>query len=527
MEEVISSYDTLFTEEDIQHLEAHGITQEEALRQIELMRSGTTFQVLEGSASLEYGVISISGEEQPKYLEVWNDYCSNPRHRVVKFVPASGAASRMFQELYSLLPQSEPIAKEQLTPAQTLFFERINDFAFFGELSEACLRNEWSPISKLINNGRYATVAQSLLLKEGMNYGSLPKGLLLFHKYTDKKVRTAAMEHLIEGALYTKNRDGQIYLHFTVSSEHMEMFKSHLDRVRLRVEEQLGVLCNYTLSIQSPSTDTLALNEEGAPFRTKEGKLLLRPGGHGALIHNLNAIEADVIFIKNIDNVIPDHLKGNTILYKKLLGGVLVVVRERIFNYLRLLEKGRVARAQLEELALFLHKTLCIAIPQKEILGDKELSDRIYHILNRPIRVCGMVRNEGEPGGGPYIVREADGTTSLQILESSQIDKSDGRSVEIWQASSFFNPVDIVCSTIDYKGTPFNLTDFVNERTSFLSEKSYEGEKLITLERPGLWNGAMDRWNTLFVEVPSDTFTPVKTVNDLLRLSHQGVIIND
>ncbi|MDO4722001.1 DUF4301 family protein [Porphyromonas circumdentaria] len=527
MEEIESWQENLFSEEDIQYLEERGISKEETLRQIDLIQAGSSYQLLEGSASLEYGIISLSDEEKPKYLEVWSDYCSNPQHRIMKFVPASGAASRMFKDLYPLLSQEEPIDEEDLTPEQQLFFDHINDFAFLGELSEACLRNEWSPISKLINNGRYATIAKSLLLKEGMNYGTLPKGLLLFHKYSDKKVRTAAMEHLVEAALYTKNREGQIYLHFTVSPEHIEMFKGHLDRTRQRVEEQFGVLCNYTFSIQSPSTDTLALTPEGLPFRTKGGKLLLRPGGHGALIHNLNELKADVIFIKNIDNVTPDHLKGNTILYKKLLGGVLVVLRERIFNYIRLVEKGKVGRAQLEEIALFLHQTLCIDIPQKEILGDKELSDRILHCLNRPLRICGMVRNEGEPGGGPYIVKEADGTTSLQILESSQIDQKDERSVEIWKAGTFFNPVDIVCSTVDYKGEHFNLMDFVNERTSFLSEKTYEGEKLISLERPGLWNGAMDKWNTLFVEVPSNTFTPVKTVNDLLRPSHQGVVIND
>lgn len=527
MEETVLEQENPFTEEDLQQLHEHGIPPEEALRQIALMRSGSFYPHLEGSASLEYGVISVASEEKPLYLRAWEEYCAHPQHKILKFVPASGAASRMFQELYTLLSLPEPIDRETLTPAQQFFFEHINDFPFFGELSEACLRNEWSPISKLINNGRYATIAQSLLLKEGMNYGSLPKGLLLFHKYSDKKVRTAAAEHLVEAALYTKNSDGHIHLHFTVSPEHLELFRNHLERARQRVEDLYGVLCHYSLSIQEPSSDTLAIDEHGMPFRTSEGKLLLRPGGHGALIHNLNAIEADVIFIKNIDNVIPDHLKGNTILYKKLLGGVLVVVRDKIFEYIKLIEKGKANRTQLEEMVLFLHNTLCIEIPQKEILGDRELSDRILHFLNRPLRVCGMVRNEGEPGGGPYIVKEADGTTSLQILESSQINLEDERSLEIWKAGSFFNPVDIVCSTVDHKGEHFDLTAFVNERTSFLSQKSYEGKKLTTLERPGLWNGAMDRWNTLFIEVPGDTFTPVKTVNDLLRPTHQGIVINE
>lgn len=516
--------ETLFTSEDIEQLLQHGISEEEAHRQIAQIRAGSSFPQLIGSASLEFGITTIPPEEREYYLKAWEEFCANPKHKIVKFVPASGAASRMFQELYALFDQEKELQeKESLTPLQREFFERITDFAFYSELSEACLRNEWSPINKLIEGGRFDAIARSLLSEKGMNYGSLPKGLILFHKYPEKQSRTPIAEHLAEAALYTKNRDGKVHLHFTVSPEHLEFFRNHTDRVRRRMEDNFGILCDNTFSIQSPATDTLALDTEGNPFRTQEGKLLLRPGGHGALIKNLNEINADLIFIKNIDNVVPDHLKGTTILYKKLLGGILVALRERIFSYLYLLEKGRVGRSQLEEILDFMYRTLCIDIPQKDLLGEKELIERLIAKLNRPIRVCGMVRNEGEPGGGPYVIKEADGTTSLQILETSQIDRTDPRSLEIWQTSTFFNPVDLVCATTDYKGNHFDLPSFVNERTAFLARKSYEGRELIALERPGLWNGAMDKWNTLFVEVPNDTFTPVKTVNDLLRPCHQGI----
>ena len=259
------------------------------------------------------------------------------------------------------------------------------------------------------------------------------------------------------------------------------------------------------------------------PFRTEEGDLLFRPGGHGALIDNLADLESDVIFIKNIDNVTMEHLKSNTILYKKLLGGVLLAVQEHIFGYLRQLERGKCSHSQLEEMVDFLHKVLCIQLPQIDLLGDKELAERIQQKLNRPIRVCGMVRNDGEPGGGPYIVREADGSTSLQIVEASQIDKSNERDASILASSSYFNPVDIVCSPYDFKGQHFHLQDYVNKRTAFVATKSQNGKQLQALERPGLWNGAMHHWNTIFVEVPSDTFTPVKTVTDLLRQEHREV----
>lgn len=513
---------SIFTAKDLERLAEHGISQEEASSQIAYLRDGRSYLQLEGSGSIEYGIMRIKQDEMPYYLDLWDRYRYDPQHRITKFVPASGAATRMFQHLYELLDAGAK-SQEELSEEQRYFFEHIEEFAFFGELSESCLRNEWSTVAKLLEGGRYDLVAKSLLTERGLNYGHLPKGLVPFHKYPGKYIRTAATEHLAEGALYTKNSNGVVHLHYTVSPEHIDFFRQHLERATPRIEGDYGVIIESSFSTQNCSSDTLALDEEGMPFRTEEGDLLFRPGGHGALIDNLADLESDVIFIKNIDNVTMEHLKSNTILYKKLLGGVLLSVQERIFGYLRQLERGKCSHSQLEEMVDFLHKVLCIQLPQIDLLGDKELAERIQQKLNRPIRVCGMVRNDGEPGGGPYIVREADGSTSLQIVEASQIDKSSERDASILAASSYFNPVDIVCSPYDFKGQHFHLQDYVNKRTAFVATKSQNGKQLQALERPGLWNGAMHHWNTIFVEVPSDTFTPVKTVTDLLRQEHREV----
>lgn len=521
-------YDNLFNEQDLQQLQERGISPEEAFRQYNLLRSGAYYPDVLGSASLEYGIISVSEKESPYYLDIWEEYRSSGKASITKFVPASGAASRMFQELYPLMDrEGGTIEDEELSDAQREFFKNIAQFAFFNELSETCLRNNWSNVSKLTSTRRYDLILQSLLLPRGMNYADTPKGMVSFHKYLDGSVRSATTEHLVEAALYAKDLFGNVKVHFTVSADAMEQFKLHIKRHLKKVEETFSVLFDISFSTQSQSTDTLSLDADGQLFRTPDGALHFRPGGHGALLGNLNALEADIIFIKNIDNVTPDHLKGNTIRYKKLLGGILVAVRKAIFGYLEQIEKGRVSHAQLEEMLDFLKNTLCIELPRNELAGDKELLERVYAKLNRPIRVCGMVRNEGEPGGGPFVIRETDGSTSLQILEKSQFAPDEETSCKLLKSSGFFNPVDIVCCINDYKSIPFDLERFVMPRTAFISRKSHLGKELLALEHPGLWNGAMDRWNTLFVEVPNDTFSPVKTVNDLLRPEHRTLKRND
>lgn len=512
-----------FKDRDQAQLAEHGISIGEATRQIEYLLSNKSYLYLERSASIAYGIMRIPAKDMVEYMARWDTYRLSSQASVCKFVPSSGAATRMFRDLHKLLNAPISQSEANIEAPQKLFFDRLASFAFFSELNETCLRNEWSTVTKLIEGGRYDLVVKSLLEPKGMNYANLPKGLILFHKYPNKKERTAAAEHLVEGAHYIKDCNGVVRIHFTVSPEHLDAFQSHINRISKVIEDEYGVIIHAEYSQQTSSSDTLALNDKQEPFRTEEGKLLFRPGGHGALIENLNNLREDIIFIKNIDNVCAEHLTCNTIRYKKLLGGILLMLRDRIYSYLRLLQRDKYTHAQLQEILTFMRETLCINFPQAELLNDKELAERIWNKLNRPIRVCGMVANDGEPGGGPFLIREADGSTSLQIVETSQIDPNDERSQTILKGSSHFNPVDIVFTPYDYQGKRFNLLEFVNERAAFITEKSYAGLSLKALERPGLWNGAMDQWNTLFVEVPQETFTPVKTINDLLRPEHQPI----
>ncbi len=508
----------LFNEKDLIELEERGISLEEANRQVESIRSGFPFLDIIAPASLERGIIRIERDDEVNYMSVWQDYLSQADASVCKFVPASGAASRMFKMLYGFLegaeaePQSEGVKK---------FFDELSKFAFYNDLSETCLRNDWKAPSKLIAQGDYKKVVENLLLTQGLNYGASPKGLIPFHKY-DKSACSAAEEHLVEGANYVRDKNGKVKIHFTVSPEHKANFIKTLEHSRDFFENKFGIEYELSFSEQKASTDTLALRPDGSLFRLNNGALLFRPGGHGALIENLNDLTEDVIFIKNIDNVVPDHLKGSTIIYKKFLGGVLLSVQKEIHQFLGELEKGRLGRGRLDEMAKFLDETLCIVTPEEVKENNDSYTLWLKTKLDRPIRVCGVVRNQGEAGGGPFLVREADGSTSLQILESSQINMQDEKQRLQFESSTHFNPVDIVCSLKKANGERYDLLDYVNHRTAFIASKSLNGQELKALERPGLWNGAMYNWNTLFVEVPIETFNPVKEVNDLLRFEHQG-----
>ena len=508
----------LFSPEDIEELQGRGITVEEAEAQVHDIRSGFPYLSIIASASLERGIIRVEPDEQARYMDLWEEYLLSGEAHVYKMIPASGAASRMFKMLYNFL--DAPYTKPE-KPAEQNFFDHISSFAFYESLNEVCLRNNWKTIPKLIASEDYKAIVENLLLPKGLGYGSKPKGLLLFHKYKDY-TRTAAEEHLVEGALYAKDRDGHVHLHFTVSPEHRRDFEALLSSVKTSYEEHYGVLYHIDFSEQLPSTDTLALHPDGSLFRKEDGRLLFRPGGHGALIRNLGALPSDIVFIKNIDNVVLDQHKSATVIYKKFLGGILIGVRRQIFSYLRQLDRGKPSHALLEEILSFMDSQLCITPPETLERDDLSLTTWIQAKLDRPIRICGMVRNEGEPGGGPFIIREVDGSSSLQILESSQINMSDETQRAYFEAGSYFNPVDLVCAIRDYKGNAFDLTKYVNPRTAFIAHKSVGGEELLALELPGLWNGAMHDWNTLFVEVPLETFNPVKEVNDLLRSEHQS-----
>ena len=505
----------MLSKQDLDQISARGITAEMVEHQLEEIKRGFPFLKIDAAASVGNGILRPIDELKEKYVADWADY-SAEGHKVVKFVPASGAASRMFKNLFAFLSADYDVPT---TDFEKFFFENIKRFAFKKELCHKCKENEGASVCDLLKAGKYKAIVANLLEAKGLNYGQLPKGLLLFHQY-EEGPRTPMEEHLVEAALYASS-NGEANIHFTVSHDHIELFKQKVAEKIAHYEKMFGVHYNVSFSEQKPSTDTIAANPDNTPFRNDDGSLLFRPGGHGALIENLNEIDADVVFIKNIDNVVPDRIKDETVLYKKVIAGILVDTQKKVFDYLRLIEQGACSHEKLSEIAQFVEKALCCRKQDVETLSDEALSEYLKTKLNRPIRVCGVVKNVGEPGGGPFLCYNQDGTVSLQILESSQIDKSNSEYVEMFKNGTHFNPVDLVCATKDYKGNAFCLPKFVDRTTGFISSKSKNGKELKALELPGLWNGAMSDWNTIFVEVPIETFNPVKSVNDLLREQHQ------
>ena len=505
----------MLKKEDLKQIQDKGISEEQINRQLEDFKRGFPYLKLEGAATPTKGVIVLDKDACEDACRMWQRY-QTEGHKVVKFVPASGAASRMFKDLFAFLNGSNEVP---VSDFEKEFFSNIHKFAFFEELSAKCQQLEGKTLDELIADGQYKVVVATLLNKEGLNYGQLPKGLLLFHSYNDG-MRTPMEEHLVEAARYAESNK-QAHVHFTVSHEHLPLFKQKVADKQTQYEAKYGVNFDVSFSEQKPSTDTIAVNLDNTPFRNEDNSLLFRPGGHGALIENLNDLDADIVFIKNIDNVVPDRLKEETISWKMIIAGKLVALQERAFDYLRKLEKGDCSHTELEEMLNFLQNELSCEKHDVTSLDDAALAVYLYNKLNRPIRVCGMVKNVGEPGGGPFLAYNHDGTVSLQILESSQIDKNDEVSMKMFTEGTHFNPVDLVCAIKDYKDNAFDLTKYVDKSTGFISSKSKNGRNLNALELPGLWNGAMSDWNTVFVEVPLGTFNPVKTVNDLLREQHQ------
>lgn len=505
----------MLTEQDLKQIKEKGISAEKLENQLEQFKTGFPFLKLEAAAGIGRGIMAPDESSRKQYVNAWEAYKGDGK-RVVKFVPASGAASRMFKDMFAFVDAPYDVPT---TDFEKRYFDNIKKFAFYDALNAACQKNEGKDIDALIAEGNYKAVAANMLKKEGLNYGQLPKGLLLFHKY-EEGARTPMEEHLVEGALYAASA-GEAHVHFTVSHEHMELFKAKVAEKADGYSKKYGIKYDITFSEQKPSTDTVAANADNTPFRNDDGSLLFRPGGHGALIENLNEIDADVIFVKNIDNVVPDRLKGDTVEWKQVIAGVLVTLQQKAFDYLRLLDTGKYTHEQIEEMIRFVQQDLCCRKADIKELEDAELVIYLRKKLNRPMRVCGVVKNVGEPGGGPFLTYNQDGTVSLQILESSQIDKSNTAYMEMFTKGTHFNPVDLVCAVKDYKGEPFNLPEYVDKTTGFISSKSKSGKELKALELPGLWNGAMSDWNTVFVEVPLTTFNPVKTVNDLLREEHQ------
>ncbi len=483
--------------------------------QLESFKQGFPFLSLVGPATPARG-IQVWEETQ---VQQYQGYFQRKAAEldIVKFVPASGAASRMFKDLFSFLETDGDLAKNSFTQK---FIESLQQFAFYQDL-EVVLQQEGESIASLLEKKEYKKLVAALLTDTGLNYGNLPKGLLKFHAYSDAN-RCPAEEHLIEGIQYGVGKNKQVQIHFTVSHEHEAGFEAEINRHLPRLSEQTGLEFKVAFSQQKKSTDTIAVNDLNEPFLEEDGSLLFRPAGHGALLENLNEISADLIFIKNIDNVVPDWLKPTTQTYKMALAGCLLEVQSRIFQALKALDL-EISSSSVQFGMQVYCTDLGGIVP--ESIQEGSLNDQAAFFrtkLNRPIRVCGMVKNTGEPGGGPFWIQEKDGTQSLQILETAQIDTSNPESLGHLQASTHFNPVDLVCGTRDYRGEAFDLLQFRDMNTGFITEKSKSGKVLKALELPGLWNGAMAHWNTLFVEVPLITFNPVKNINDLLREEHQA-----
>lgn len=511
----------MFTKEDIAQIESRGSNPATVEAQVERFKVGFPWMKIAAPATPEKGITVLSEDAVREAAEY---YGKAEIAGIAKFVPASGAASRMFKDLFAGL--------EAANEKSDKFAANIKSFAFYDP-------------AVFTSDDAHDILAKTLL-DEGLGYGSKPKGVLNFHKYADGEVRTAFAEHLVEAQDYMRNADGTANLVVTISPEHRPLFEAALAEVKAEYEQRYGIKYNVTFTYQDKATDTVAVDSDNKPFRKEDGTLLFRPAGHGALIHNLNAVEQELVSIKNIDNVSNQRMLPVTAEWKKALMGCALQLRDTIFGYIQQLDaaSGQAIRtgsidipaytfnnvgANLcatpecqelcNEIETFLNDALCITIPSCDTCEERVKA--IREKLNRPIRVCGMVRNQGEPGGGPFVICEKDGSTSLQVLESVQINPDDPEAVAALKSATHFNPVDLVCCLRDYQGNKFNLLEYVDDEAGFISSKSYQGRELKALELPGLWNGAMSKWNTLFVEVPLDTFNPVKTVLDLLRPAHQ------
>ncbi len=478
-----------FSTNDIQQIESHGLTTEIVTAQLDDFERGFPYSDLVRPTTVGDGIIKLTDNEIDTYIDMYDKYTQS--HKIVKFVPASGAATRMFKDLFEFLETGTP------NKTSDTVLQNLTRFAFYNDLKQYLPRDATD-----------TQIIKCLLTDAGLNYGKLPKALLAFHRY-DYTTRTALEEHLAEGAAYAVSNN-TVRIHFTVSPEHMNGFNALLTRVIPEYEREFGVKYEITMSTQKPSTDTIAVNPDNTPFRTDDKKLLFRPAGHGALIENLNEIDADIVFIKNIDNICVEQMRENTDTYKRALAGMLTDIQDKIFTHLRAIDAGTADTTTVRE---FITRDLGLPLDVNATLND------MYKLLNRPIRICGMMPCDHDTGGGPFWVRGNDGTISRQIVETAQIEPAKRGKVG---TTTHANPVDLICGMRDYMGNKFDLTKYVDPSTAFITEKSSNGRALRAMERPGLWNGAMADWITLFVETPANTFNPTKYVTDWLQSAHIG-----
>lgn len=495
---------------EIQKSQLHeaGIGPEQIEVQLKNFKDGFSYANLDRPATLNDGIIKPSESELASWSMIYDEFSINAN--IAKFVPASGAASRMFKAMFEYI--SKPVPTEDINQ----LVQNINKFAFIDDL-ENSLKTKNKSLQEYIKANSIDEIIKEILFEQGLNYGNLPKGLLKFHKYQDG-ARTAVEEHIVEGLEYAVGK-GLLNLHFTISPEHKTVFLEEFEKMYKNYTLE-GKKLSITYSFQKKSTDTIAVGLDNQPILSENGQFVFRPGGHGALLENLNDIDADLVFIKNIDNVVPDYLKYHTVKYKKALAGLTVKIKKQIEDYFTYLElNDSYSDTRKNEISEFFKTYLGFKIP--EGLDNSTYVSYIKSKLDKPIRVCGMVKNVGEPGGGPFWSLNRTGEPVLQIIESSQVNMKDTRQKSIFDGATHFNPVDLVCSIKDYTGKKFNLLQFRDSTAGFIAEKTMAGKKLKAQELPGLWNGSMAHWITIFVEVPLETFNPVKTFTDWLRIEHQ------
>lgn len=519
----------LFTQADLKQMEKMGITEDEAKRQLAILEKGQRWTTLERPCTLGDGIAVLGSEDQERFINRWQEGANEGR--LSAFLPASGAATRMFAFLQRIQNQVERVTLDETADkfGQSsedyrefrVFVESLEEFAFFEPLAEVMGKAGFS-LQENLQVGVYNDILNFLLEPRGLNYGSRPKAMTPFHRYSDH-YRTALEEHLVESAHTVRDQEQRCRLHFTVAPENQAEAEAYGREAAAKYSERLGVEYELSFSIQSPATNTLAVDLDNKPFRKLDGNLLFRPGGHGALLENLNKLEGDIVLIKNIDNVVTDEHRDLVVRQQRILVGMLLEVQDEIFNYVRMLKSESLGANDVQEVLHFVANRLNPSM-QEQLLscGEEERVARLFRLLNRPLRVCGMVVNRGEPGGGPFWVKDASGRLSLQVVEQAEIDKGSPEQVAILESSTHFSPVQIVCGLRDFQGNPFDLRQFVNPAAVFVSRKSEDGRELKALELPGLWNGGMAYWNTVFVEIPEETFNPVKTINDLLRPGHRS-----
>ncbi|WP_299105805.1 DUF4301 family protein [uncultured Winogradskyella sp.] len=514
-----------FSKKDIKQIESKGLSQEEVLKQIDLFKTGIPFTNISEAATIGSGIIALNDESINEFVELFESEKDNKS--LLKFVPASGAATRMFKFLFQFVSQYN--SKEQSLNSYinknkikelSLFMVGMEKFPFYRQILEL-LKSKGIKFEALTNQEKVWLFAKTMLDENELNFGNQPKGILPFHEYKKDHVSTAFEEHLYEAAMYASSK-GLAKLHFTISEIHKDKFTEEFKNIQKNIEQNTGVTFDISFSYQQQSTDTIAVTLKNKPFKETDGSLLFRPSGHGALIKNLNALDSDIIFVKNIDNVVVYKYKEEVAKYKKVLAGILIKLQSKTFEYLHVLDTDDISESTFKTIEDFLTSGLNIKISDEyKKYADRYKVEYLQEKLNRPIRICGMVKNEGEPGGGPFWVKDQKSNQSLQIVESAQIDLDNKTQFEILKNATHFNPVDLVCGVKNYKGEKFDLENYVDHNAAFITQKTKNGKDLKALELPGLWNGSMADWTTIFVEVPIITFNPVKTVNDLLKGPHQ------